>query len=82
MTQALASPMCADAYSGALRSRILEHLTRTGDAIAFERFERRPSLDERAMRRQQRIEPGIAFTRRHPRDGARRSGIRAAAPSR
>ena len=67
---------------GRAAQRALEDLARAGDPIAFEGFERRPPLDERAMRREQRIEPGVALARRHPRDGARRSGSRAAEPSR
>ena len=47
----------------------LEHVARASDAVAFEGFERRPPFDERTMRRQQRIEPGVAFLRRLSRDG-------------
>ena len=54
---------------GRTAQRALEDFPRPGDAIALEGFERRPPLDERAMRREQRIEPGIAFTRRRPRHG-------------
>ena len=54
---------------GSRAQRLLEDLSRPGDAIALEGFERRPPFDERAMRREQRIEPGIGFTRSDARHG-------------
>ena len=52
---------------GSTAQHVREDVPRAGNPIAFEGFERGPPLDERAMRREQRIESGIAFTRRHPR---------------
>ena len=82
MMQAFASPTWAGAYSGAARNASSNTPRALGDATAFERFERRPPVDERTLRRQQRIERGIAFTHRGPRHGNHRSGIRGAVPSR
>jgi hypothetical protein len=53
--------------------RVLEHLHRPHDTIAFERFERRPPFDKRTVRREQCIEPRIAFTRRRPCHGRRKA---------
>ena len=49
--------------------RVLEHITSTGNLVGLEGFERRPPFDERAMRREQRNEPGVTFTRCPSRHG-------------
>ena len=49
--------------------RALEDLARARDLFALEALERRPALDERAMRREQRLEPGVGLARGAARHG-------------
>ena len=64
MMQALARPMWAGGVSRRAFEHTFEHLPRSNDLVAFERFERRAPLDPGAVRRQQLLELIVAGARR------------------